>query len=83
MLNLSLLCGFVKMCGELKRFINCRILRDGKLVNENLWVRNGKITNPEQVFFDEKIKADVVIDCKGSIIAPGFIDLQINGKTDI
>jgi N-acetylglucosamine-6-phosphate deacetylase len=39
-----------------------------------------KIVDPEKVFFDEKISADVQIDCKGALIAPGFIDLQINGK---
>lgn len=31
------------------------------------------------MFFDEKGFADVQIDCKGSIVAPGFIDTQING----
>ncbi|KAF5304532.1 hypothetical protein FQA39_LY09583 [Lamprigera yunnana] len=61
------------------KFKNCRILRNHQIIDEHLWVRNGKIVNPEKVFFDEKIKADVVIDCKGAIIAPGFIDIQING----
>ncbi|KAJ7397132.1 N-acetylglucosamine-6-phosphate deacetylase isoform X1 [Pitangus sulphuratus] len=46
---------------------------------EDLWVREGKILNPEKLFFDEKGSADVQLDCKGSIIAPGFIDVQING----
>lgn len=43
-------------------------------------MREGKILNPEKLFFDEKGSADVQLDCKGSIIAPGFIDVQINGK---
>lgn len=64
---------------ELIQFINCKILRNHTLIEEHLWVRNGKIINPEEVFFDEKIKADTVIDCNGCIIAPGFIDIQING----
>uniref|UniRef100_A0A1Y1L6X7 Amidohydrolase-related domain-containing protein n=1 Tax=Photinus pyralis TaxID=7054 RepID=A0A1Y1L6X7_PHOPY len=64
---------------ELIQFINCKILRNHTLTEEHLWVRNGKIINPEDVFFDEKIKADTVIDCNGCIIAPGFIDIQING----
>ncbi|KFU95241.1 Putative N-acetylglucosamine-6-phosphate deacetylase, partial [Chaetura pelagica] len=46
---------------------------------EDLWVREGKILNPEKLFFDEKGSADIQLDCKGSIIAPGFIDVQING----
>lgn len=33
----------------------------------------------KQVFYEQKRKPDTVIDCKGHIIAPGFIDLQING----
>ncbi|KFP80689.1 Putative N-acetylglucosamine-6-phosphate deacetylase, partial [Acanthisitta chloris] len=46
---------------------------------EDLWVREGKILNPEKLFFDEKGSADIQLDCKDSIIAPGFIDVQING----
>lgn len=65
---------------KLIQFINCRILRDHKITKEDLWVRNGKIENPEKIFFDEKIKSDLQIDCNNSVIAPGFIDLQINGN---
>uniref|UniRef100_A0A8B9DJ73 N-acetylglucosamine-6-phosphate deacetylase n=1 Tax=Anser cygnoides TaxID=8845 RepID=A0A8B9DJ73_ANSCY len=61
------------------QFTNCRILRDRRLQREDLWVREGKILNPEKLFFDEKGSADIQLDCKGSIIAPGFIDVQING----
>ncbi|XP_075999283.1 N-acetylglucosamine-6-phosphate deacetylase [Genypterus blacodes] len=61
------------------QFVNCRILRDHKLQREDLWVREGKILNPEKLFFDEKGYADIHVDCEGSIIAPGFIDVQING----
>lgn len=65
---------------KLIQFVNCRILRDHKIIKEDLWVRNGKIVNPEKVFFDEKIQSEEKIDCKNAIIAPGFIDLQINGE---
>ena len=65
---------------KLKQFINCRILRDHKIFREDLWVRGGKVVNPEKIFFDEKVSADEKIDCEGAILAPGFIDLQINGK---
>lgn len=43
-------------------------------------MREGKILNPEKLFFDEKGSADVQLDCKGCILAPGFIDVQINGE---
>uniref|UniRef100_A0A665TDD0 N-acetylglucosamine-6-phosphate deacetylase n=1 Tax=Echeneis naucrates TaxID=173247 RepID=A0A665TDD0_ECHNA len=61
------------------QFINCRILREHKLQREDLWVREGRILDPEKLFFDEKGYADKHVDCEGSIIAPGFIDVQING----
>lgn len=61
------------------QFINCRILRDHKLQREDLWVREGKILNPEKLFFDELGYADIQVDCENRIIAPGFIDTQING----
>ncbi|TDH03362.1 hypothetical protein EPR50_G00162450 [Perca flavescens] len=46
---------------------------------DDLWVREGKVLDPEKLFFDEKGYADKRVDCEGSIIAPGFIDVQING----
>ncbi|KAM9346276.1 N-acetylglucosamine-6-phosphate deacetylase [Symphorus nematophorus] len=61
------------------QFINCRILRDHRLQREDLWVREGRILDPEKLFFDEQGYADKHVDCEGSIIAPGFIDVQING----
>lgn len=61
------------------QFINCRILRDHQLQREDLWVRDGRILDPEKLFFDEQGYADKRVDCAGSIIAPGFIDVQING----
>lgn len=64
---------------SLTKFFNCSLLRGQQLVKEDLWVRNGKIVNPEHVFFDERNFADQEVDCKGAIISPGFIDLQING----
>lgn len=68
---------------ELVQFRNCFILRDHRIIKEDLWVRDKKIINPEPVFFDEKITADVQIDCNGAIIAPGYIDLQVNGGFSI
>ncbi|XP_030745528.1 N-acetylglucosamine-6-phosphate deacetylase [Sitophilus oryzae] len=64
---------------KIQQFINCKILRDHKIIQEDIWVRNGKIIDPEKVFYDEKVSSDYKIDCEGNIIAPGFIELQING----
>jgi N-acetylglucosamine-6-phosphate deacetylase len=30
-------------------------------------------------FYGKKLPADSVVDCGGNILAPGFIDVQING----
>ena len=68
-----------RSCRQLVRFSNCTLLRHHHIISDDLWVRNGKILNPEKVFFDERIRADVVTDCEGLLIAPGFIDVQING----
>lgn len=54
------------------RYYNGFLLRSHELINEDLWVENGKIVAPQK-------KADHEIDLKGQIIAPGYIDLQING----
>ncbi|KAH0631857.1 hypothetical protein JD844_019739 [Phrynosoma platyrhinos] len=57
------------------RFSNGWILKNHELQREDLWVRDGKILNPEKLFFDEKKPADIRLDCRGCIIAPGFIDV--------
>jgi N-acetylglucosamine-6-phosphate deacetylase len=66
--------------GKVIQFWNCRLLRNHKLIEDDLWIRDGIILDPYVVFFDENVSADVKIDCKGLIIAPGYIDVQINGK---
>ena len=72
---------YLREAGIIRQFKNCQILRDHVLVWDDLWVRNGKILNPEKVFFEEQAYADVQVDCGGSILAPGFIDTQINGES--
>jgi len=64
---------------RLVRFSNCNLLRHHQIICDDLWVRDGEILNPENVFFDERIRADVIVDCCGLLIVPGFIDVQING----
>ncbi|XP_064548735.1 N-acetylglucosamine-6-phosphate deacetylase [Drosophila montana] len=68
-----------KSVRQLIQFTNCRLVRDHRLIEDDLWVRDGKIINPEPVFYDERSKSHRRIDCGGAIIAPGYIDLQING----
>lgn len=64
----------------LTRFHNCYILRDSKIIKEDLWIREGKVENPEFIFYVEQLEADVTVNCDDLLIAPGFIDIQINGK---
>jgi len=47
--------------GVLVQFYNCRILYNGKILKEDFWVRDGKIMNPEKIFFLEKIRADIAL----------------------
>ena len=66
--------------GKVIQFWNCSLIKNHEKIKDDLWIRNGKILDPHVVFFDEHVAADVKIDCKGLIIAPGYIDVQINGK---
>lgn len=68
-----------KSQGEIVQFRDCFILRDHEIIREDFWVRNGKIINPEPLFFVENEYADLQVECNGALIAPGFIDVQING----
>ena len=60
------------MIGPVTKFMNCFILRNHKILQEDLYVRNGKVLNPEPFFYDEQKSPDHVIDCKGCLIAPGI-----------
>ncbi|KAK8376513.1 hypothetical protein O3P69_009865 [Scylla paramamosain] len=61
------------------QFKNCRLVRGRTIVKDDFWVRGGRIINPEPVFFEEKVQADLTVDCHDALICPGFIDIQING----
>jgi len=63
------------------KFTNCRILRGKELVNDDLWIntKTGKVVKGEDVFFGQKLGPGKIIDLKGRILAPGFIETQING----
>ncbi|KAJ2766231.1 N-acetyl-glucosamine-6-phosphate deacetylase, partial [Coemansia nantahalensis] len=65
--------------GPVTQFYNCRVLRDHKLVDDHLYIQDGKIVDPARLFWDKQRRPDIRIDCKGGIVSPGFIDVQING----
>jgi len=65
------------------RFRNCRVLRVGEFVDDDLWVdvNSGKIVDPLRLFYEKTSLYDdaKVVDCRGCLVVPGFIDLQCNG----
>ena len=63
------------------RFTGGYLVKDNKLVEEDLWISSvtGKILRKQEVFYDYHVVPDEVIDLKGKILAPGFIDVQLNG----
>uniref|UniRef100_A0A915IDH1 N-acetylglucosamine-6-phosphate deacetylase n=1 Tax=Romanomermis culicivorax TaxID=13658 RepID=A0A915IDH1_ROMCU len=61
------------------QYCNCQILRGKTWVDADLWVENGRIVNPEPICYVRKRLPDLRIDCCGNFIAPGYIDVQING----
>ena len=50
------------------------------MFREDLWIKDGIIQDPMFLFFEQQVKADFKINCHGLIIAPGFIDIHLNGK---
>ncbi|KAA0187491.1 Amidohydrolase domain containing 2 [Fasciolopsis buskii] len=64
---------------KLIRFSDCYLLQGERLIREDLWICNGLILDGLDLFFREKRVADVRIELNGSIITPGFIDIQVNG----
>ncbi|CAG8528013.1 15661_t:CDS:2 [Acaulospora colombiana] len=71
-------------CGKTSRLIkiiNGRLVRDHKIVEDDvLYICNGKIIDSQDYFFSANGGVpDEVIDARGLLISPGFIDVQING----
>jgi N-acetylglucosamine-6-phosphate deacetylase len=63
------------------KFTNCSIPRGNNFVKTDLWIspETGKILDGQDVFYNSKLQPSQVIDLKGKIISPGFIDTQFNG----
>ncbi|KAK7887638.1 N-acetyl-glucosamine-6-phosphate deacetylase [Exophiala xenobiotica] len=64
------------------KFTNGYLLKDGQLVPGDLWVssQTGRIMSPQTAFYSSRLTADKIVDLEGKILAPGFIDVQINGS---
>ncbi|KAJ1305852.1 hypothetical protein OPQ81_010577 [Rhizoctonia solani] len=63
-------------------FTNCLLaLEDGSLVARDLWIDSelGVILDAQHTFFARRIRPSRVIDLNGAILAPGLLDIQING----
>lgn len=60
------------MYEPITRLFNCRLVRENGIFEEDLWISGGKIIHTQQT-------AEVEIDMEGRLIAPGYIDIQING----
>uniref|UniRef100_F1KYB1 N-acetylglucosamine-6-phosphate deacetylase n=2 Tax=Ascaris TaxID=6251 RepID=F1KYB1_ASCSU len=71
------------LSGKLLQFTNCRSLRGLRFTDDDVMVEDGRIVDAAIVFYDQQRLPDIQIDCMGHIIAPGFIDIQINGAYGI
>ena len=65
------------------KFTNARVFLKGKFRREDLWVRDGRVIDPASRFWEaatfSEYACDLIVDCEGHILCPGFIDLQCNG----
>lgn len=70
---------------RLTKFTNGLLLQDDQLVPGDLWVsaESGKIISPQSAFYSSGRTPDTVIDLKGKIISPGFIEVQLNGYSGL
>ncbi|CAG8594297.1 13721_t:CDS:2 [Ambispora leptoticha] len=68
-----------KDIASVTKIINCRLVRDRIIHDDVLYLQNGKIIDPLGNFFDRGEEPTRVIDAKGALVAPGLIDLQVNG----
>ncbi|KAI9786122.1 MAG: hypothetical protein M1839_007532 [Geoglossum umbratile] len=66
---------------RITKLTNCRLVKGDSLVEQDLWISltSGKITHGQDAFYGQRQIPDTVIDLGGRIVAPGFIDVQLNG----
>jgi adenine deaminase len=67
--------------GRITKLTNCRLVEGDSLVERDLLisVTSGKIIHGQEAFYVQHKTPDTVIDLGGRIVAPGFIDVQVNG----
>lgn len=66
---------------RITKFTNCRIVKGLDLVEQDVWIDSisGKILKDQEAFYGLHLSPDKVIDLGGRILAPGLIDVQLNG----
>lgn len=75
-----LLAATTNVMAQVTRFKGGEVCSDaGVLEMGDVWVREGTIIDPMDLFYEERRAPDLTVDCRGLIVAPGFIDIQING----
>ncbi|KAJ2000984.1 N-acetyl-glucosamine-6-phosphate deacetylase [Coemansia thaxteri] len=63
--------------GPITQIHNCRVLRNHKIESDDIWFQDGRIINPTSLYGLRS--PDARIDARGLIVAPGLIDVQLNG----
>ncbi|KAJ1662177.1 N-acetyl-glucosamine-6-phosphate deacetylase [Coemansia sp. RSA 1813] len=63
--------------GLITQIHNCRVLRNHAIEYDDVWFQDGRIINPTSLYGLRN--SDTRIDAKGMIVAPGLIDVQLNG----
>lgn len=66
---------------RITKFTNCRIVKGTELIEQDLWIDSlsGKVLRDQEAFYELHLSPDEVIDLGGRILAPGLIDIQLNG----
>ncbi|KAI9044623.1 N-acetylglucosamine-6-phosphate deacetylase [Aspergillus affinis] len=66
---------------RITKFTNCRIIKDNDLIEQDVWIDSlsGKILRAQEAFYGLHLSPDEVVDLGGRILAPGLIDVQLNG----
>lgn len=68
---------------QLTCFYNGFFVRGEHLTTSDLWINNetGCIVDPQQIFYHDQLVPATKVDLGGRILAPGLIDVQLNGAT--